>query len=168
MKTAGAHNRWRMFKANRAFSLIEVMTVLVILAIMLAIFHTVFITNWMAVQDRIIRADLWMDANRIVDLITEDVRVSDRFEISPDGQEVKTFNLGDDPDVPSAVYVIRESVLEFRRAPAAVFSVLSRNVGPGSIIDEQGGVLEIRLVLREDLFGRMVTVSTATHIYPRN
>jgi prepilin-type N-terminal cleavage/methylation domain-containing protein len=168
MKAGGKQLFLKNLQNHRGFSLMEIITVLVILGVSLSIFYAVFVTNWLAFQDRIIRADLWMDADAIIDALSEDIRSAKSFDISSDnGDQVLTIiDLND----ASTVYAMRASgIFEYQRPASSVFSVLSRHIlMPDSFIKKSDDALQVNLVLQDHLFFRNIRIETSTEIYPRN
>lgn len=167
---AGGHRLFlKSLKNRRGFSLVEIITVLVILGVSISIFYAVFITNWLAFQDRIIRADLWMDADAIIDAISEDIRSAESFDVSPDNNGGQVLTITDLNGVPT-LYAMRASgIFEYQRPPALGFSELSRHLRmPDSFMQISNDVLQVNLVLGDNLFFRDIRIETSTEIYSRN
>lgn len=159
---------FKKLKGRTAFSLMEIVTVLVIVGVSIPLFYTVFVTNWLAFQDRIIRADLWMDADMIIDAIAKDLRSAKSFDVSSDnGDQVLTIT---DLNGASTVYAMRASgIFEYQRPASPGFSVLSRHIFmPNSFMQKSGDTLQVNLVLEDNLFFRDIRIETSTEIYPRN
>lgn len=158
----------KILKSRRGFSLMEIITVLVIIGVSISIFYAVFITNWLAFQERLIRADLWMDADAIIDALSEDIRSAKSFNISSDtGDQVLTIiDLND----ASTVYALRASgIFEYQRPASPGLSVLSRHIlMPDSFMQRSDDALQVNLVLEDNLFFRDIRIETSTEIYPRN
>ncbi len=148
-------------------TLIEIITVLVIVGILAGVVYTVWFTNWFALEDRIARVSMWEEANVIVETLTSDARYARDISITG-GNKIAT--LTDSLGNMIATYTI---------TPAGKFQV---NAGAGSITQDlssqinyidsqftpQGRGMRLDLAFEHDLPTRTINVETATEIFPRN
>ncbi len=71
-----------MRNSKKAFSLVELLAVLMITGIGVTLFSVVFINNWFAYEDRINRANLLNETNQIIDQMSFEGRNSKQVEIA--------------------------------------------------------------------------------------
>ncbi|MGE0268221.1 MAG: type II secretion system protein [Candidatus Omnitrophota bacterium] len=153
---------------QRGFTLIEMLTVLVILMILGGVFYTVFVTNWSAFEDRIARTNLWQEANEIIETMTADGRFAQTIDVFSDGSGNKSAVLNDSFNQPVATYLITSDG-RFQINKNGVIKTLSGHINPGqSVFTKQGRGLRVELGLEDVIFKRTINVDTSTEIFPRN
>lgn len=153
---------------NKGFTLIEILTVLVIFMVLGGVFYTVFVTNWFAFEDRIVRSNLWHEANEIVETITADGRFAQTIDVFTDGTGNKSAVLNDSLNQPVATYLITADG-RFQINKSGVVKTLSDNLNAvQSGFIKQGRGLRVQLALEELILKRVIHVGTSTEIFPRN
>ena len=155
---------------RRAFSLVELLTVIVIVGVMIVTFDLVFVTNWTASLDRISRATLWQESSAVMESLTRDGRQSRQMDISEDSSMgTKTAVILDTLGQPIATYVINDKGKLQRSDQLGNISVLTEHLDfANSRFEKIGRTLRITLALRDQVFSQLVRVDTSTEIYPRN
>ena len=152
---------------NKAFTLMEILVVLVISIVGIGLFHRVFVVNWNAYQNRITQADLWQESNAIVEAITLDGRSARRVNIV-DGGTAKEAQLMDIDDNLIATYRM-ENNGDFEVQKDGGVRTFSRNLDfINSSFTETGGALRLDLALQQETFIYPIKVITSVEIYPRN
>ena len=151
-----------------AFTLIELLTVIAILGVLVSVTHIVFMTNWMANHDRIARADLWQEANTIMEYVSLDGRQSRTIAVTPSAG-VNTAVLTDKDGGTLAAYVMN-SKGEFQMSRGGgSFKTLSTHLDfVNSSFSNNGKALSLHLVLTDRIWNRIINVDTSTEVYPRN
>ena len=150
---------------REGFTLVEMITVLAIFGIGSALFYTTFVNNWRILDDQLVRVNLWHDANSIVG------------SVSGNGRGARTISLFEDP-------VSKTATLELYDTSIVVYTMSSN----GRLVMTKGGATELLtdrvdftlssfesfqnslkfiLVLQDDSFGRKITATTSTQIFPR-
>lgn len=153
---------------SKGFTLVEMLTVLVILFVLGGVFYTVFVTNWFAFEDRIARTNLWQEANEIIETITADGRFAQTIDVFTDGSGNKSAILNDSLNQPVATYLITADG-RFQINKNGVIKTLSGHINPiESVFTKQGRGLRVELDLEDLIFKRTINVNTSTEIFPRN
>ena len=60
----------KTLRSGDAFTLMELLVVIVLLGVISGVVHLVFVTNWISNQDHIARVDLWQEVNEIMENVT--------------------------------------------------------------------------------------------------
>ncbi len=155
---------------NKGVSLTEVLVVLVIVGVASAMVHTVFITNFSAFNQRIAKADLWQEGNRIVSRISEDVRGSNGFELNI-SETLKSLVVLDGLGAPFVTYNLSDAGQMDRVTTDGIVEVLSSslNFDNSDLIDvDTQSALRMELLLRRPIFTGPVDVVVTSEVYPRN
>ena len=157
---------------KKAFSLMEALVVLVVIGVVFGGLFRFFISNWFAYEDKITRADLWHEANEIVETMTHDGRMAKTIEATEDAT-IKSVEMRDVTDNIIAVYSItQDGTMQMdREGDGDTIKVLSRNLDFDESEFVQDGIsqaLTVTLHLRTELFLRNVLIDTSTEIFPRN
>lgn len=157
---------------RKAFTLVELLVVMVIIAVILGGLFRFFIANWFAYEDRMVRADLWHEANEIIEIMTRDGRVAKTIQATDDAA-VKSVLMRDISDNIIAVYSLTPDgqIQMDRGGDADKLKILSRNLDfDGSEFSQDGidRALKVNLRLETELFLRTVRIETSTEIFPRN
>ncbi len=150
---------------KRGFTLVELVTVVAIIGISSAIFFSVFLLNWTALDGDIERTNLWQDANEIIDRISLDVRIATAIDVSADGKTLTLTQGGGD-----VVYSFTSDGRCLYTSDATT-EVLSEDVNyDGSLFEENEAhtSVTVTLDLQKDVLGRNVEVATSTEVYSRN
>jgi len=159
----------KSFKRNKGITLVELVMALAILGVTVSILYMVFFSNWRAYEDRIARANLWTEANEIMETMTMDGRVAHQINVSQqqDGSFVTTFV--DTLDQPIATYVMTDDGrFQVARAQGEFRTISEYLVLERSSFIKDGESLNMTLALQDNVFGKPVGVQTAIEIYPRN
>lgn len=158
-------SRWM---TNTGFTLMETITVLMIIGVLGSVFYTVFVTNWFAFEDRIARANLWHEANEIVETMTADGRSAQMIDVFTDGAGNKSAVLSDSLDQTLVTYLITAEG-RFQMNKNGVVKTLSEHINPNqSDFTKEGRGLRVQLAMSELIFKRTITIGTSTEIFPRN
>jgi prepilin-type N-terminal cleavage/methylation domain-containing protein len=155
-----------------AFTLVEILTVVVIIGILTSVLYTTLFSGWSATEEYATRARLWQDMNRIIDQVTVEVREATRITVGANGTLVNFFDSSD----PAAV-----AFASCQFTAAGVFSItrmiqgapvivdLTDRVDPAqSLFSRAGETLVLQMVLADNVFSRRVQIETSTEILPRN
>ena len=158
-------NKYR--KGNKAFTLIEIITVVAIIGITSALFYVTFLLNWAGFYNQISRVNLWQDANDIIDDVSSCGKLARSAAVSSN-HKVLTLNL---PDGTSSVYsIISGSPYGWlQKAAGGTTKILSKNIGfTDSSFDATTYSFIINLALKDKVFNRNIDVKTSTEICLRN
>lgn len=156
--------RWQ--RKSRAFTLFEVMTVLVIVGVLSVTLYNILFLNNSAVTNYITRMELWQDIDHIIDRMTDDIRAAHQISVSADSRSVSFF---DQNNALISSYAILANGQCQRTGANGVTSLSPyldhanssfANVGPSS--------LSINLTLREHSLTGDVVASTSTEVFARN
>jgi len=154
-------------KSTRGFSLVEMLCSVIILGILVAVFYSVFLSNWKVMEEYSTRAALWQDMDVIIDQFTDNARQASSFEVSVDKKEARFFNRG----VLALTYNLRANgSCDVTPTGGAATTLTDRVDFTRSTFDNtnEGRSLVINLALTDQVFERGVTIETSTEIYPRN
>ncbi len=150
---------------KRGFTLLEILVVIAMLGVVSGVIYTVWYTNWISSEDRISRASMWEEANIIIETLTADVRYSKDIIITG-GNKIASINnsLG----VLVATYTITAGG-KFQLTKGGVTQDLSSHINVSrSSFTSQGRGLRLQLGLDYPLYNRILTIDTATEVFPRN
>ncbi len=162
-------------KSRRGFTLTEIVVVLVMLSTLLTVFFNVFITNWAAYQDQIVRSDLLQQSNDIFEKITNDSRKASSFGgfVVSNAPNEKTLTIKDPDNNVIAIYKIsslagRTTLDVFRPGMTAPQLLSNQVLFANSIFDANGPKLTIDLAMETGTFMHKVQMLTSTEIFSRN
>lgn len=149
----------------QGFSLVELLTSIVIIGVLIAIFYSVFILNWKTMEDYSVRSELWQDMDVIIDQVTLDARESAQINVSADQKNVSLLNR---QSVVIATYAFTAGGM-CQATRSGVTTTLSNSLDYAlSTFRKNGESLVVNVVLTGDVLGRGVTIDASTEIYPRN
>jgi len=161
-------------KKHQGVTFVEILVVLVMLSVLIGVFYTFFFSNWKAYEERIARADMWQQADETVESISQLARQATSFTVSETTDE-KTILINNDFNVDAeAIYKIKKNgAMEYfnNAAGSGVPTVLAENINFDlstfeRTVDNAG--LLVKLVLEENVLGRVVDITTSTEVYLRN
>lgn len=153
---------------KNGFTFVEILVVVIIVAISIVFYKTVFLSNWSAFDERLIRDNLWQESNVIIETITNDARKAHQINIDQEQGDQSAVLIGRDNNT-IATYIIKMdgSLLIINDAGAVI--TLSEHVDVvKSSFAKQGNALYVTLSLKDQLFNKEVVIQTTSEIYPRN
>ena len=160
---------WRIRKSG--FTLVELVIVVVVLAVVSGVIFTVLGTNWSAYDDQNVRSDLLLDANEILESITDQARAAGGFSLEG-GTTKKSVSILDEAGNMLVRYDVdkRGNSADLKMThDGANFTLLSDHVDfDKTIFAVTGSTLTITLALKEDTFKRPIETIVRTEIYSRN
>ena len=149
------------------FTLIEMMTVLAMIAVGMAVFYSVFILNWQAFDHHITRSNLWQEMDFIVDNLTLKGRLSRQINVSANSS-AQTVTFMDAAGLPMAVYSMQNTG-QFSISKGGNVETVSQHLDfTNSSFAGRGRGLVITLALQDDVMGQAINIATSTEVYPRN
>lgn len=151
---------------KRGFTLVEIITVLLIMSIGIGLFYLVLYTNWISFEKQLSLIDLQMEADLILDRIAFDGKFASQFTVAADQKNIILSFL----DGSSVTYTLT-STGQITRTDSNSGSafVMARNIDfTPSSFQTRGSYFEITLVLTDDVLGSRVALNVATQIMPRN
>ena len=158
----------------RAFTLIELLFVFIVLGVALMIFHTVFIHHWVSYKHRIVRSHLWHEADSLIDRITQDSRAAHRLEILDD-ESFQLARFFDIEDTKIVTYrMTSEGFLQMNKTEEEAdddYVLLSSHLDfeNSAFMNEEGTkTVDLNLTLLDHIFSKRISVGTSTEIYLRN
>lgn len=158
--------------SRNGFTLTEMLAVILMIGVMGSVIFAVFLTNWEALEDQIVRSDLWHEANEIVDAVTTDGRAAKSIQVMAAGAQAD--NTASFTGIDGEVFVIYRITPDGRLLVErnAVSRTLSDNIDAANSAfvrdDDTGRGLRLNLTLTDTLLRRAVSIATATEIFPRN
>lgn len=165
----------RHLRAVKGFTLVEIVTVLVIIGIGMTLFYSVFFLNWFAVNSYIARADLWQEMDAAIDQISLDARLANDIVLTQSGTQKNVNFLETDPVTRSSKnlseYLLDSSgKLQVRRGTATLPSLISDHVNfaKSSFTLPSFRDLKVDLTLNDDVLGKTIEINSSTEIYRRN
>lgn len=158
--------------SRRAFTLTEMLAVVLMIAVMGGVVFAVFVTNWEALEDQITRSDMWHEANAAVEVMTTDGRLAKSVTVVDDdgnGNQVADFFNRHDELIASYMISPDGRLLEQRDGGSQVLSSRIDAVRSQFVKDATtGSGVRVELTLTDQLIRRQISISTATEIFPRN
>ncbi len=156
--------------SRKGFTLIEMVTTLAIVGIASALFYMIWVTNVSTMENHISRADLWNDANAIVERLSVDVREASQITLNGQGTPTQTATLRDAQGNLLATYRMSNAgVFEVQPAGAGNFTILTGFVDyANSSFALIGKGLALNLTLFDRPLHHLVSINASTEIYPRN
>jgi prepilin-type N-terminal cleavage/methylation domain-containing protein len=153
----------RLSENKKGFSLVELLTVVIIIGISIGLFYTTFYYNWLTMNTYTARADLMQEMDQVIDVVTEKVREADDFTIST-SPTLSTVTLS-----PSGQVLSFDSTGQFLFQNGPSIQNLSYSVdSANSSFTSDTGALNLQLTLREPTPGQDAILSTFIQVYPRN
>ena len=155
---------------KKAFTLVEIMVVVLIIGVLGGVLYTIFFTNWFAFEDRIARANLWSEADVIFETMSSEARNMRQIDVFSDTNSKSAFfrydlNLN---KVPVATYTINNNgQMTVNRGSGNVVLTDHLDFTKSSFV-KVGSALKVTLVLKDQLIPRTIAISTSTEIFPRN
>ncbi|MCM8827455.1 MAG: hypothetical protein NC904_08090 [Candidatus Omnitrophica bacterium] len=152
---------------KKSFTLVEIITVLVIVGISIGLFYSVFYVNLVSLDKETTSLNLWEESKEIVEKISFDGKICGRIELISE-KEIAFIFL----DHSEVRYIFSEDGQLIRKTLGDMGEnvIISSNINyDGSKFDlDNDRVLILELTLEEDVLGKPVTVSTSTQIMLRN
>lgn len=155
----------------QAFSLVELLVVVVVLSILTAVTSGLLKNGWRALDDSMIRSQLQIEANLIAERLTADSLGADRAQLSDDRRELTLFESG-------GGLRARYEILSNAGAEATLgviypdfdeARILSGHVRlDDSIFELDGRYLRLNLVLARNTFNREVSLVSSVEALLRN
>ncbi len=157
------------FENKKGLTLTEIITVVAVIGVASLFVHAVFIQNWSYYTDRIARADMWSDANRIVESMTDNGRQAAQIDVSAKSDDEQTATMiAVDGSVIGIYRMTNNGRFEVEREDGLI-KMLSENIDyENTEFMKDGEALLIDLALADTVFARRVNFVTSTEIYPRN
>ena len=154
---------------KRAFTLVEMVTVLAIIGIGAALLYAIFFLNLASFEKQLSLIDLQMDADKIIEILSFDCKRANTVDVSADGKQVD-FAFPEPGTNPPVSYLFTDAPSPgILRRISGVDSVISQNIDyANSSFSRQGDSLTIDLLLEDNVFRRGMTVRVETLILPRN
>jgi prepilin-type N-terminal cleavage/methylation domain-containing protein len=152
---------------RKAFTLVEMVTVMAIVGISMGIFYAVFFLNWQALDQYIASADMGQELTQIVDKVSDDARFSKQIIIttSTGGSETRFI---DPAGQPLGSYIMRQNG-EFAIRRGDKEQVLTNRLDfANSRFEHNGKSVLVTLALSDDILGRRFNLASQTEIFPRN
>ena len=154
-----------MLKNKKGFSLLEVMTTVMILGISVGLFYTTFYYNWLTMDTYATRSNLMQEMDQILDFVTDKVRQAQSVSIPI--TDPKTVNLT--PSSLGSFSYTANGLFTFQPAGGTAQN-LSYSVDPSNTIFTKGasGDLTVQLTLKQPTSGKNAILSSTVQVYPRN
>ncbi|MBP7217245.1 MAG: prepilin-type N-terminal cleavage/methylation domain-containing protein [Candidatus Omnitrophica bacterium] len=156
---------------RRAFSLFELVVVIIIIGIGIAMFYSTLLTNWAAYEKRVSDIDLQMEGDRIVEFISNDAKSAREIRVTPDGKQV-TLCYSSDCATATIFRITGADRVERSTDGGATYTEISRYLNTNrsifSMVGNRLNRLEVNLLLRDIVFGETVNLTVTTQIFPRN
>lgn len=163
-KNRKAVTEYKYFSQKKAFTLIELIVVVLILGIGTAMFYSVLSMNWIASEQHITRSDIWQELNTIVETANADGRKSNAMTVSNPFSLVFLDNNG----AVIATYTITAGGLIQRDTGAGPVTLSEKVDQTNSSFVTSGRSVIMTLVLQGDVMGDPVQARTSVEIFPRN
>lgn len=163
----------RILKKNKnAFTLIELMTSIMILGISIVLFNTIFVSSWISFEERVLRSKLWQETNDIIERITYDARDAYSVELVED-EDSSLIKLYDKDSTLISSYLINSqgTVQISKSEEDEQYTIISESIDfLDSDFNVEAGAttLYVKLTLQDYVFTRLIEVETSTEIFLRN
>lgn len=155
---------------KKSFTLIELLTVIVIVGIGMALFYSVLFMNWIALEKQLSLVDLQMEADKIVDMLSSEGRAAKDIGVEEEGKNA-VFIFPDDTNITHKITSNNDPKKpgELQKINGGNTIMISEYISAeDSSFKKEGGLLLINLVLKDDVFDREIKVAVSTQVYPRN
>ncbi len=160
-----------MSSGKSAFTLVEMLVVIVIIGTAISIFYSTLFLYWPAFDEFVTRINLWEESDKIIEIISPEVRALHDITI----ENEKKVTLSDKDNTTIAAYIIDASGAFIVRKSGSGDVVLSNSLDLngssfGENIEGSSGkkTLVVNLALSEQGLRRRVRIATSTEIMPRN
>lgn len=154
-------------RVSSGVTLVELMTVMVILGVSVSMFYTVWFSNWQTFDYHTAIADLWFDANKIAEEVSMDGRAASLITVDTSQKSVIFVNsLG----TTTASYLIN-STGQFIITRGASTTIVSQRIDFNNTnFVQRGSGLRVDLFLvDEEVLGQAdAEIETHIEIFPRN
>lgn len=157
-----------MCRANKGFTLTEIVVVVLIFGIGVGLFNTIFINNWSAYEDRIARANLWNQANQFLEELSLEARNSKTIEVTAtaSNKSIILTNAGDDSVVTTFTLTDTGTLSRLKNETTKVFS--TQAVFSKSAFTKGTKNLNVDLQLSDTVLGRIIHINASTEVLLRN
>lgn len=153
-----------MRRLHSAFTLVESVVVLAILSITIALFYSLFVVNWIALERQISLVDLEAQADMILERMSAEAQPAASFTVAGDGKAITLTLL----DATNIVYTLANGGT-LTRSDSVGNMLLAQNVDyAASSFTNQGNYFEANLTFNADVMGNNVVLNVATQVIPRN
>lgn len=160
---------------KKNFTLVELVTVMAIIGITASLLYSIFFLNWSAFENQIAEADLWQEAQEIIQRVSFDIRVAKRISSLTPHQVVISF-----PDNSTSTYTItsagifqithdnQTTTLSTRLDPSSsCFLFNASDCSAGESVNNVRS-LKLELNLQDNILGKKVNVDTSIQLFCRN
>lgn len=153
-------------KNQKAFTLVEIIVVVLIIGVLGGVLYTIFFTNWFAFEDRIARANLWSEVDVIFETISSEARNQDQITVN--GNPCGSVAILAGGSAQPIIYTMNNNGdLTVNRGAGDI--VLTNHLDfANSSFCAEGEALRINLTLEDQLITRRVEIRTSTEVFPRN
>ena len=157
-----------MRRMRRAFSLVEMTVVLLIMGIGMAMLFSTLHINWVAYDSELIRLELQQQADEISSLLATDIRGAEANFTVPDSQQVN-ISYPSDLNLNPVSYSISANG-ELTKTEDGTSTTLSNNLDTAnsSFSIDSINCLVIDLRLTQNNLGQEVNLSVSDKFFPRN
>jgi len=157
-------------KEGRGLSVVELLAAIAIIGGIIAVFYSVFVTNWLAIEQYTVRTHLWEEVSRIMRRMTADGHAATAVQVTVVPATSKTVRFNDRAGNQIALYQIDNAGLIQRwgasGSPAEQLSASADFVN--SSLATSGRALQVRLELEDLALTHLVEVASENEIFPRN
>ncbi len=154
---------------NKGFTLVETVTVLVIIGIFISFFYTLWFLNWQACEGFLARADFGQEMDHTIDQIADDGRFAKTITVG-NTDTTKETTITDPSGNVSKYTMSNNGQLTITRglnAPETVTEKLDY-ANSNFAQDTNGAGLIVTIAMTDQIFGHPVALSSEITIYPRN
>jgi hypothetical protein len=156
------------FFNHKATTLVECLSVMTTLGILLGVFHTIFVSNWSALEDRIALATLQEEADQTLVRLSRDCRQARQIDVT-ESEDLSSATILDPDNNIVAVYRMNSDGTFQVSQDGENFTTLSDHLEyENSDFSKQGKALAVHLMLADQVLRQKVKVNVATEIFPRN
>lgn len=156
-----------MSAGRKGFTLTELVVTLLVVAVGVGLFSSVFINNWSAYEDRIRRANLWSEANQFFEQMSVEGRNARLIDVTVVAN-AKNAAFTNAADNSVTTFTITDTGILTSTKGAAVKTFSTHAVFANSNFTKNGKDLIVDLQLKESVFSRDIHINASTEILPRN